>query len=294
MVPVSDDVLMHWKYIKRVKKNGKWKYYYDTDQLKKDFQNSKLGNAIGYDEEKRKNAAEKKYNTAADAMRKARDEKKAAQNNLEKKMGEIKENFVSSEDPRVANENQQYINAAEKQKKTAKALTKSYEKLEKANADYDKTLLSKTRVAQEKGKAFIESIGKKVESAKDKAGVDEKERLKNAAANRATSESEREVNFQKYVTSYDEYHNAEHPQLKQEAKRRLDVYENSYESSRNKVSTARSEYEQALNEYINTPIGKIEGSIYFMQGQKYYERLLKSRRKIISSDGSVKYLHEKD
>ena len=30
---VSDDELMHWKYIKREKKNGKWVYYYDNDKL---------------------------------------------------------------------------------------------------------------------------------------------------------------------------------------------------------------------------------------------------------------------
>ena len=32
----SDDELMHWKYIKREKVKGKWKYYYDLDSLKKD------------------------------------------------------------------------------------------------------------------------------------------------------------------------------------------------------------------------------------------------------------------
>ena len=29
--------LQHWKYVKRVKKNGKWKYYYDHEQLKDDL-----------------------------------------------------------------------------------------------------------------------------------------------------------------------------------------------------------------------------------------------------------------
>lgn len=31
--PAKD--LTHWKYIKRVKKNGKWRYYYDATELKK-------------------------------------------------------------------------------------------------------------------------------------------------------------------------------------------------------------------------------------------------------------------
>lgn len=33
---IKDDELMHWKYIKREKVNGKWRYWYDADSLKKD------------------------------------------------------------------------------------------------------------------------------------------------------------------------------------------------------------------------------------------------------------------
>ncbi len=32
---VSDDELMHWKYIKRTKVNGKWRYYYHDDDVDK-------------------------------------------------------------------------------------------------------------------------------------------------------------------------------------------------------------------------------------------------------------------
>lgn len=35
-VEISDDELMHWKYLKREKVNGKWKYWYDYESLKKD------------------------------------------------------------------------------------------------------------------------------------------------------------------------------------------------------------------------------------------------------------------
>ena len=34
-VELSDEELMHWKYIKREKKNGKWVYYYHDDDVKK-------------------------------------------------------------------------------------------------------------------------------------------------------------------------------------------------------------------------------------------------------------------
>lgn len=30
-----DDELMHWKYIKKIRKNGKWHYFYDDSELKK-------------------------------------------------------------------------------------------------------------------------------------------------------------------------------------------------------------------------------------------------------------------
>ncbi len=34
---ISDDELMHWKYIKREKKNGKWVYYYDEKEANKEL-----------------------------------------------------------------------------------------------------------------------------------------------------------------------------------------------------------------------------------------------------------------
>ena len=33
----TNDEIMHWKYIKKIKKNGKWRYYYDKDQFDKDI-----------------------------------------------------------------------------------------------------------------------------------------------------------------------------------------------------------------------------------------------------------------
>lgn len=48
------DELYHWKYIKKKKVNGKWRYYYDKEQLKDD---------LGFDERKRYKDAkrERKY-----------------------------------------------------------------------------------------------------------------------------------------------------------------------------------------------------------------------------------------
>lgn len=52
----SKNELCHWKYIKREKRpNGKWRYYYDTNQLKDD---------IGVDELKTYNDAKTRYENA--------------------------------------------------------------------------------------------------------------------------------------------------------------------------------------------------------------------------------------
>lgn len=53
VVPVREsDGLMHWKYIKKVKKNGKWRYYYDVKD------------ALGYDERAALGEATRQYNRA--------------------------------------------------------------------------------------------------------------------------------------------------------------------------------------------------------------------------------------
>lgn len=55
-VDLDDGELMHWKYIKKEKRpNGKWRYYYDVDQLKDD---------LGVDEKERMNKANAEYKQA--------------------------------------------------------------------------------------------------------------------------------------------------------------------------------------------------------------------------------------
>lgn len=50
-VDLDEGELMHWKYIKRKKlPNGKWRYYYDVNQLKDD---------LGFDERERLRLAER-------------------------------------------------------------------------------------------------------------------------------------------------------------------------------------------------------------------------------------------
>ena len=61
---VSDDELMHWKYIKRVKKNGRWVYYYDEKAA-----NQKLyaQQQVVADAKANESAAKQKYDAAKQA-----------------------------------------------------------------------------------------------------------------------------------------------------------------------------------------------------------------------------------
>lgn len=54
---MSESELYHWKYIKRVWKKGRWRYYYDTKSLSKD---------IGIDKLKEYNAARSNLKTATE------------------------------------------------------------------------------------------------------------------------------------------------------------------------------------------------------------------------------------
>lgn len=63
----GQDELQHWKYVKKEKVNGKWKYYYSWDELKKDAKN-----ALGVNAKQNMNAVKNVYNQTrkdADAAR---------------------------------------------------------------------------------------------------------------------------------------------------------------------------------------------------------------------------------
>lgn len=68
----SDD-LQHWKYIKKKKVNGKWRYYYDKEQFKDD---------LGFDERADYNRAKAALNQAKGIRNKRKNEYKAYSNNI--------------------------------------------------------------------------------------------------------------------------------------------------------------------------------------------------------------------
>lgn len=143
MVPVSDDVLMHWKYIKRVKKNGKWRYYYDEESLKRDIKDK-----LGYDERERLQKANKQYEKAVNNAKKA-DTKTSDQLNK----------FMNNPMPvrqRVAMR-KAYDDALKESEKATKKAEKAYEKVEKLKDEYSKTPIGKANEFVQKGENFFKT-----------------------------------------------------------------------------------------------------------------------------------------
>lgn len=105
----DDDYLQHWKYIKREKVNGKWRYYYHDDKYedaKKIYEDSKAKS----------------------------DEKRA-------KSDSIKEHAKNNTNPRADSALALAQNKAEKQAERAEAKTaKAQDKYNKAQEKYDKSL----------------------------------------------------------------------------------------------------------------------------------------------------------
>lgn len=105
----EDDYLQHWKYIKREKVNGKWRYYYHDDK---------------YED------AKKNYEDA-----KARSDEKRA------KSDSIKEYAKDSTNPRADSALALAQNKAERQAERAEKKTaKAQDKYDKAQEKYDKSL----------------------------------------------------------------------------------------------------------------------------------------------------------
>lgn len=83
LVEVSDEVLMHWKYIKREKKNGRWVYYYDEDAADREMKSLEAKYRQSQQDLK---VATSRHNQAkavlyADKSQKAKDEEQAARAN---------------------------------------------------------------------------------------------------------------------------------------------------------------------------------------------------------------------
>lgn len=151
---LPEDELMHWKYIKREKVNGKWKYYYDLGETQK-----------------------KAYEQAKNAY----DTRKAQAQSAYKKKLPVAGGMKSDGNVAAA----RYYNSDSHHKSA------SYDKLKKnldeTKAAYDKTPLAKREARAEKTK---QNVNKVKNWAKDKLGYDEKQAMETAKVNAAVKRRE--------------------------------------------------------------------------------------------------------
>lgn len=251
------EYLQHWKYIKRVRKNGKWIYYYDEASLKKDMakakQNVKAGvsKALGYD---KKDQYLAKRNTAA----------KDAQ-----KLSKHKEHTRGYETA--------YKKAAKSESERAAA-----------ESEYTKTAAYQIDKAKEFGNKVSNKAKEIRKNVEDKVGVtarrdrdtaiekehDTKNKLneaalkKNAAAKNASVSEVRDQQVSRNKKYGDLTLNRETMQLTKEVKAEVKRSSNEakkaqseYDDLRNEYVKARSESKRADEEYRRTPIGIVESRV---------------------------------
>ena len=150
---VSDDELMHWKYIKREKKNGKWRYYYDVKD------------ALGYDERDRMNKAHSEYTLAdqnAWGFQKYVSEEQAKATRYNPKTDRLEYKSEGYRD---------YIYDLHKEKEAKfKAATEAGKKASDAAVAYYKTPLGKIDKLKSSFKQAKKSVAKMLNRLADKIG----------------------------------------------------------------------------------------------------------------------------
>ena len=71
---IKDGELYHWKYIKKVKRNGRWIYYYDPKKGSNGKTYNPVQDALGFDEKDKFNDADFEYRRREHQTKSAHDE----------------------------------------------------------------------------------------------------------------------------------------------------------------------------------------------------------------------------
>ena len=222
---VSDDELMHWKYIKREKVNGKWVYTYDNDKLGiKNFIDTKITG--------------KAYKQHAQEV--TEEKRKIDNQSFDTKQSRINAEQTSKgysgTDPKVIRLKEQEKSLSEKSKDL------DTEKNEAMNNYENHSVVGNTKRTIDSIKSGIKTG---IDTIKDKLGVDEREKYLE------TKKSH------EYVTSnLAESTNNENSSVYDYDADRMAPDTKKYWSAR-AINTGK-EYMAARNEYLNTPLGKLD------------------------------------
>lgn len=259
--------LYHWKYIKREKVGGKWKYYYDTGSLKKDAKNF-VKDPVGTKAKAQYRKTQQKYIDASNVGNGRsmsdlyyRDERKKAQELTKRGIKYIPTELKSpfAKDKNVG------------RKAVADLKREEHAKIEmnRAKKAYDKTALGKLEKSASNTRHLINEAKKTV---KDKLGYDERDALDKA---------QKEVNETSYnkanalINAKDAYDYAERYGDDSFYETRADEYGKAKESH----DKAVSKRDKAKAVYYDTPIGKLaEAGERIDAAKDYVEDLLKRKK----------------
>ena len=226
------DYLQHWKYIKRERKGNKWVYTYPNDKLGvKRFIDTKItGKAY---RQHQLEATSKKYEVDA----------KNSSTTQRRIHAEQTSKGYSGNDPEVI-----------ALKKEEAALSKQSEALKKEAAEAKANYKNKSvKGALEVDASTVKRNAKDlVNKAKDKLGVDEREKYQEAKAKYETAK-ERKATAENNLKKFNEAHaDTNYKEYPYERSKELH-WDNSY--WRERVETRGREYVSSKNEYMKTPLG---------------------------------------
>lgn len=246
---VHEDELYHWKYVKREKQaNGKWRYYYDTDELKSDvkaFVNDPTG-------AKRKKAFEDSIANLKNTRR-----------NIDEAMNA---SYKDQDRARFASEN--YGGKSEYAKKMRDKWIDNAEKTIEKFAGDDRALEEYTRARD----AYEKTLRGKLDKAADYA-TDEINRITGNDYRKAMNAAERELRWatEKHAKSEEALKRAEAMYEKNERSENPDVWRNTLDRDLHRATiheldawldedNAAEKYVATRSAYMKTPLGKLEAA----------------------------------
>lgn len=167
----DSDCLMHFKYIKRYRENGKWRYIYPGSKtinaVKRDIKETadaigdKVRDVAGVDEKKYLQATQKWLENSEDRLTKASNERKAASENHRRATDNvILDNSAGNRD-KLSWARAELVETSRNEAHAQSDYNKKKAQVNTAKANYDKTILGVSEKAVAKGQAFLDKLFKK-------------------------------------------------------------------------------------------------------------------------------------
>jgi hypothetical protein len=272
---MSEDELMHWKYVKREKKNGKWVYTYDAPGSKQGTTTTKVN-----DTDKWRSSKTTITSTGSNNKTVIYNRGKAERiaDTVKSKLG-VKEYFDNREKDWYESKDRAAEKAVEKAKK-AGATVKDTDKWGSSKTTYSSGATDNKTVVYNRGKKeqFIDTAKEYI---KDRLGYDERDALNNAAGKYEHAQKS-EKNFSDFVSDTTSKMGTINPRdgsitYTDDEKKRIETMQRQKEIASRKTTSAGNKASAAADAYFNTPLGKLEKA--HKAGQDWLDKLTNKRKK---------------